>query len=295
MLPPQSPHAPHTLPALAVIVCGAMWGLFWLPLRWFEATGVSAAWLSAVFSATAMVVCLPWLAQREAWRGWDSQAITGLLLGTGFTFYTISLALTDVLHAILLFYLTPVWSTLAGWLWRSERLSPQRLAAIALGFGGVFFILGEGVSVPVPRNSGDWLALASGMLWSAGTLRAFGGQAQRISAAVFWFGWGGLVSTIAILVLVSALQLPLAQAGALATQWPWIVALALIIFVPPNALVLWASQRLDPGRVGILLMTEVMVGAISAALLSGEDFGTGDAIGTALIIAAGFTEVLGRR
>ena len=295
MLTTQSPHASHTLPALAVIVCGAMWGIYWLPLRWFETSGVSAAWLSAVFSATSMVVCLPWLARRDAWRGWGSQAITGLLLGTGFTFYTISLALTDVLHAILLFYLTPVWSTLAGWLWRSERLTPQRLAAIALGFGGVFFILGEGVSVPLPRNSGDWLALASGMLWSAGTMRAFGGPAQRISAAVFWFGWGGLVSTIAVLALVSALQLPLAQAGALATQWPWIVALALIIFVPPNALVLWASQRLDPGRVGILLMTEVMVGAVSAALLSGEDFGTGDAIGTALIVAAGFTEVLGRR
>ena len=29
--------------------------------------------------------------------------------------------MTDVIHAILLFYLTPVWSTLAGWLLLGER------------------------------------------------------------------------------------------------------------------------------------------------------------------------------
>ena len=33
--------------------------------------------------------------------------------------------------------------------------------------------------------------------------------------------------------------------------------MALIFFVPPNFLILWAAQRIDSGRVGILLMTEV--------------------------------------
>ena len=37
---------------------------------------------------------------------------------------------------------------------------------------------------------------------------------------------------------------------------PWIMLLGLIIFVPPNFLVLWAAQRIDSARVGILLMTE---------------------------------------
>jgi len=65
--------------------------------------------------------------------------------------------------------------------------------------------------------------------------------------------------------------------------------------VPPNFLVLWAAQRLDPGRVGILLTTEVLVGALSAGFLSGQPFGFAEIAGTAFIVSAGLVEVLKRR
>ena len=70
-----------------------------------------------------------------------------------------------------------------------------------------------------------------------------------------------------------------------------------LIMVPANLLVLWAAARLEPARVGILLMMEVVVGVISAAALSGEPFGWIEAIGATLIVAAGVIEVLqpGRR
>ncbi len=58
---------------------------------------------------------------------------------------------------------------------------------------------------------------------------------------------------------------------------------------------LWAAQRIDSGRVGILLMTEVLAGAVTAALFSGESFGVMEATGTILILCAGLVEVLGRR
>jgi drug/metabolite transporter (DMT)-like permease len=45
----------------------------------------------------------------------------------------------------------------------------------------------------------------------------------------------------------------------------------------------------------VLLMSEVVVGAISAALLSGEMFGAREALGTLLIIAAALFEVLGKK
>ena len=70
---------------------------------------------------------------------------------------------------------------------------------------------------------------------------------------------------------------------------------ALVFFVPPNFLVLWAAQRLDPGRVGLLLTTEVLVGALSAGFLSGQPIGLPEIAGTAFIVTAGLVEVLGRR
>ena len=91
-----------------------MWGGFWYPLRLLEDVGIGGAWVSVIFFAVAVVSPLPWLLRRSAWEGFGSQLVNGALMGLAFTLYTVSLVLTDVIHAILLFYLTPVWSTLAG-------------------------------------------------------------------------------------------------------------------------------------------------------------------------------------
>lgn len=271
-----------------------MWGILWFPLRWIEAHGVGGGWAALCFNLIAVLAPLPWMLRSTARKGLASQALTGLLLGAAFALYTTSLVLTDVLHAILLFYLTPVWSTLAAWLVLGDRLTSSRLLAMALGFAGIAFILGTDGGLPLPRNGGDWLALASGVLWAAGTTRSFLRPSPGIALPVFTFGLGGVAASGVILVLGSAAHLPLTQAAGLPATWPWVVLVALVLFVPPNALVLWAAQRLDPGRVGILLMTEVMAGAASAALLSGEPFGWPELAGTALIIGAGLVEIWGR-
>jgi len=271
-----------------------MWGVLWFPLRWIDAQGAGGGWAALCFNLVTVLTPLPWMMQPAARKGLASHALAGLLLGAAFALYTASLVLTDVLHAILLFYLTPVWSTLAGWLVLGQRLTLSRVLAMALGFAGIAFILGTGGGLPLPRNIGDWIALASGMLWTAGTIRSFRRPSPGIALPVFTFGAGGLMASAVILVLAASAGLPLAEAGGLPGTWPWIVLVALALFVPPNALVLWAAQRLDPGRVGILLMTEVLAGAASAALLSGEPFGWPELAGTALIIGAGLAEISGR-
>ena len=185
--------------------------------------------------------------------------------------------------------------TVAGWLLGRWPLSTSRVLAICLGFVGMGLILGAMDGLPIPRNAGDWLALASGMLWSWGTMRSFDKPSPGIALPVFGFAAGGLVSSLGLLSIAGVASLPVAQSAGLWSGLPWIVLAALIVFVPPNFMVLWASQRIDPGRVGILLMTEVLVGALTAALYSGDRFTWADGLGTALIVASGLTEVLGRR
>ncbi len=51
-------------PVLAVMACGLMWGVFWLPMRWLEDQGVGGAWVSVVFNIVALVAPLPWLMRR---------------------------------------------------------------------------------------------------------------------------------------------------------------------------------------------------------------------------------------
>ena len=294
MSAPAARPESHLLPAIAVALCGAMWGVFWVPLHWFGSEGVGGAWVSLIFNALAMLSALPWLTQRKAWTGFMDQSVNGLLLGTAFSLYTVSLVLTDVIHAILLFYLTPVWSTIAGWLLFRERLSASRLLAMAMGFAGLAAVLGVKDGIPLPRNWGDVLALFSGMCWAAGTIRSFHRPTRLVAQPVFGFALGGFLSSAVILAIAAAMALPLAQTGHLVSMLPWIVLLGLIIFVPPNILVLWAAQRVDSARVGILLMTEVLFGTLSAGLLSGQPFGWAEGVGTALIVGAGLIEVLRR-
>ena len=272
-----------------------MWGVFWLPLRWLDEQGVGGGWVSLMFNAISALAPLPWLLKRSLWQGIRPQLLTGLLLGTAFSLYTVSLAMTDVLHAILLFYLTPVWSTLAGWMWFKLRMSVSRFLAIVFGLSGMALILGIAEGVPLPRNAGDWTALASGMCWAAGTIRSYARPVPGIALPVFLFSIGGLLASAIILTIGVALAMPLARAGDLWQAMPWVILFALTFFVPPNFLVLWAAQRIDPGRVGILLMGEVLVGSVSAAVLAGQPFGLTEFAGTALIVCAGLVEVLGRR
>jgi drug/metabolite transporter (DMT)-like permease len=54
---------------------------------------------------------------------------------------------------------------------------------------------------------------------------------------------------------------------------------------------MWATLRLDPARVGILMQTEVIVGAVSAALLAGEHLAPLEIVGGGMVVAAGLLEV----
>ncbi len=98
-----------------------------------------------------------------------------------------------------------------------------------------------------------------------------------------------------LLIVASALSLPMAAVSNLAPVLPWIVILPSSSSCHPISWCSGPPSAWTPGRVGILLMTEVLVGSISAGLLAGEDYGASEAIGTALIVTAGLVEVWGRR
>jgi drug/metabolite transporter (DMT)-like permease len=81
------------------------------------------------------------------------------------------------------------------------------------------------------------------------------------------------------------------QLSSLDKAWYWILIIALSM-LPITYLTIWPATVLSPGRVGMLLMVEVIVGVVSAAILTDEPFGVREFAGTVLIISAGVVEVL---
>ena len=283
------------LPSIAVAVSGAIWGLYWIPIRELDVSGVPPHWTTlfsfgsiGVLAAGAFIV--QWY--RTGRIPWSAIS-TGLISGLAVICYATALVLTDVVKTILLFYLLPVWSTLLGKLILKEKITWQRLSAVVLGLVGLAVILDASGGIPKPSNAGDWLALSSGLLWSWASIKIR--QDDKVTAweqvGAFYIG-GGLTSLVVI-------ALPFGIFGAspdydsIIRSTPWLL-IFVGVYLPSMFLIFWGTQRLSPARSGILLMTEIIFGIASAALLTDEAFGWKQIIGVVLITSAALVELSGK-
>ncbi len=286
---------PDLLPSVVVALIGVSWGVFWLPMRLLDKIGLGGAWASLAVFATALVLLLPVIIvrRRRLVAGGTSLLITGMITGAAFALYATALVLTEIVYTILLFYLTPVWSTLLGRILLGEKITRGRLLALILGIAGLFVILGFDQGLPLPRNIGDWMALLSGIAWAYGSLRVYRSESASAWETTSAFFAGGLLVTLVAVLIPIGVTAPSSESLVAAT--PWLFLLVAVYLVPSMLLLLWAASRLSPGRVGLLLMGEVVVGVISAALLTDEPFGGRELIGTILIVSAGVIEVMQRQ
>ena len=281
------------LPSLGLAFGAALWGLYWIPVRGIEQAGVHAFWTGPVifgFSALLFLPLMLWRYRQFA-AHWHHTLIPGVLAGGAFALYIAGLNLTDVVRAILLFYMSPLWSTLLGVIVLRERLTGNRVIALLLAFAGLYVVLVVESGLPVPRNIGDWFALISGVCWSIASVKLFQDGARYIIEKVTIFIFFALLMSLLLVLWQQGNFDGMPEVGSLVKGWYWIALVALLM-LPITYLTVWPATVLSPGRVGMLLMVEVIVGVASAAMLTNETFGTRELVGAALIISAGVVEVL---
>ncbi len=280
------------LASLIVVGTGALWGLYWLPVRRLAEIALPGAWGTLAIVAAATILLVPCaIRRRRRLAAADPLALASVAIGgAAFMLYSVGFVYGRVAIIILLFFLTPVWSTLIARYvmgWHTPRL---RVAAIALGLAGLAVMLGAGGEIPVPRETGEWLALASGILWSIGTTGIRSKSDLGAPEAAFVFAVGACAGALA---LAPALEpwpsgFPVENVG---PAIGWAVVSGGLWWGLSIAGLMWATRRLEPARLGILLMTEVLVGAVSAAILAGEHLGPVEMVGGVLILCAGVLEV----
>lgn len=273
-----------------VLATGLFWGIYWLPVRALSDLGLNGAWGTAAITLASALLLAPLALGRGRLRRADPIAIASIALGgAAFALYSIGFVYGRIAIIILLWFLSPVWSTLIGrWVmgWPTPRL---RLLAIVVGLAGLVVMLGADGEIPLPRGLGEWMTLIGGLLWSVSTTGIRVRTELAPLPAAFVFSAGAAATS---LVLAPVLEpLPAVEAGALLR----IVGLALISGGLWWGLslcgLMWATARLDPARVAILLMTEVLVGAVSAATLAGETLRPLEIVGGAMVLLAGLLEV----
>lgn len=277
---------------LIVIVTGALWGFYWIPVRQLTQLGLTGAWGTLAITLCAVVVLLPYgVAQRHDLLAAQKRTLISIALGgAAFALYSIGFVYGRVAIIILLYFLTPVWSTLIARYVFKWSSSPLRIAAIIVGLIGLGVMLGADGAVPIPRGIGEWMALCAGLLWSVSTtgIRTSAPMSPLLAALVFAMG-AALIS----LILTPFLD---PWSGQIAPGAMWVAFLAgLFWWAASVAGLMWAAARLEPARVGILLMAEVLVGAASAAYFAGEHLAPLELIGGALVLLAGMLEVWPQR
>ena len=275
---------------LACLYAGGVWGLFWIPLRVLEEAGLHSLWITVVYFLVPTVCLIPIAIWRWQYfrKGGLQLQITGMISGGALLLYSTSIVYTEVVRAMLLFYLTTVWGTVLARIFFGEVITVIRVFAITMAITGMLTIFGLGVQFPLPQNIGDWMGLGSGILWAIAMVRIHNShKLSAVEMTLGFFFWSLIFSLTAALILANSNYPKIAD---VLPAMPLLLIFMVLLILPGTYASLWGPKFLSPGVVGLLFMTEIVVGAISVALLASEPFGTREVIGVILISSASIIE-----
>jgi len=289
----QMRHPRYLTICFAVFLSAGAWGLYWLPQRLLLDAGMTGGWGTVAQYVISLAVLLP----VAIWRLWNGKEIglrhwaCGLLLGSGAIFYANSVLVTEVIRALVFFYLTPFWASLIEVVFLKRRLGWTRIVTVSLALVGVWIAVGTEAGVPVPIYLGDWFGLLAGFLIAAGAARTEIEQPEGVFPLLFMVIIFGLFATIYQYPMLAGSVGSIPTLENTLSSLPLLLGISLLFVLPTTALIFWSPSKIGTGVFGILILSELVVGVISAALLTDEAFGWPQAIGTSLIVIAGMMEV----
>ena len=278
---------PALFPVFSLLLSATLWGVIWYPLRLLEAAGLSGLWTTlASYGAALLLGSLAVIARRGELRH-QPLALLILAVSAGWCNVAFILAVLEgtVVRVLLLFYLSPIWAVLLAWLFLGERLSRQATGVFALAIIGALVMLWDPViGLPWPSAPGDWLAVSSGFAFALSNVMTR--QLQQVSVQIKTFtSWTGvMVIAMTMLLLSGTVALPEVNLSV------WLAAAALGWFgiIIMTLAVQYGVTHMPVHRSAVILLFELIAGALSSSLLTDEVVRPLEWLGGALIIAAAY-------
>ncbi len=272
------------LPIISCLLAATLWGVFWYPLRVLEAMGIPGLWAALIIYLSAfMLLCSPFWKLRYGLRP-RFHLFFLLALFAGWANLAFILALLDghVVRVLLMFYLSPIWTLIFGYLFLHERLSVMSGYSLLISFFGALIILW-----PVENGSFshsiqvDLLAISAGVAFAAHNVvvRKIGDTPILLKMGSAWVGV--IVLTLAGLFLI---QIPVPEFTGKSLMLAIFIGCVGMILMTFTAL--YGVTHLPVHRSAVIMLFEVFVGAVSAALLTNEVIMVREWIGGLLVIFA---------
>ena len=191
-------HPHHYKISIALAIAAGAWGIYWLPQRILEDGGLTGGWGTISQMVIGFLLLLPiaiWRAVKGKNTGFELP-FTGLLLGGGFVCYALSFLLTDVVRALILFYMSPIWTTIFETLFLKKRHGWERVFTLTLAIGGLWIVFSKNTIFPLPQNAGDFIALVGGAIFAGGMIRLEVIKTDGVFPIIFSFFFYGALFNI---------------------------------------------------------------------------------------------------
>ena len=157
---------------------------------------------------------------------------------------------------------------------------------------GLWVVFGQGGNIPLPKNAGDWLALAGGIMFAGGMIRLEVIKTDGVFPIIFgFFVYGTIFNILAGFLLVDYLG-PVPSLDAFISMTTFLILISVSYFIPTGIIILWAPTQIGAGICSILFLSEIIVGAVSSSILTDEPFGWRQIVGCSLIIFGGIVAVV---
>lgn len=283
---------------LAITLSAATWGLFWLPMRYFDESGLNALWAVAAINIGGCIIAIP----VAIWKGEFLKEnlkwllILGIGMGISNILYFSGLILSDVVRVTLLFYLLPIWATLFSKLLYQVPIGKARTLAVITAFAGIWLLLGGG-SWPIPQNLGDVFGLLSGIGWAFGLtlLRGRGdlGGFATSASSLFFAAIGAILLGFLLLNYAPQTQPPLPSIEVMLGLVMPVVAFSFLVLWPTLIGQLWGAQFVAATTAALFTMSEIIVATVSTTLLEGNSLSLISWIGGLLIVLAVLLDIFG--
>jgi drug/metabolite transporter (DMT)-like permease len=276
-----------SLPVIVLFISSVGWGLTWLPIKYLNVQGIEGPFLVLIAFTAASLCLLPvFLRQRQQWLPHLNFVLLIALFG-GFANLAFQVAIYhgDVIRVMILFYLLPVWSVLGGVLFLKESIDAKRIFTVIAALLGAFLILGGFALFQQPPGWIDLLAIGSGFAFAMNNLLFRATQTIPLTSKVTAM-FAGCAILIGGFFLFGTNSVSTYSTGSLwLTILYGIVWLTLITFGTQ-----WGVTRIQAGRASIIIVMELVVAVISAAIILQQTMSLIEIVGGLLVVSAAIIE-----
>lgn len=273
------------LGAVAGLLAGAVgWGVMWYPYRVLDQAGVSGEVSSFLTYLVASLLGVLFFFRHLAKFAGVVAILTVIGVTAGWTnlAYVLAVIGGEVVRVMLLFYLAPLWTVFFSRLLLGEKVSAQGYLILLISLSGAVVMLWDAqASLPLPRNTAEWLALSAGVTFALSNVmtRRAHDLSVSVKSLAIWFG-------ACLLSMMPVLAAPQKMAGIFhlsGTVWLLLIGTGVALFLITMA-VQYGLTHTPANQAILIFLSELVVAAISSYYLAGEAMGLKEWIGGAMIV-----------